>query len=450
MKNWFKGIFILVFILWLVGMVSAGGQPEAKEAEKISLGYWQWYYGDPNVGPIMDWYIAEFKKDYPNVDIKPASITNEMYWDKLTVDITGNAEGDIVALDTGAGMNAYNNLRTGGAFISLDKYIPGYTLKDGTSLEKDIMLIDKMKRDGHYIALPQNWFVAPHTFYRKSHLQEAGVSVQNMKTWDEFKTGAIKLTRDLNGDGTIDRYGFSHPVYPEVLSRWWHMHWLWTAGGGIFPKENPPYTAENLIFNSPENVFAVEYLTDLIKKTGPAGNKKLFELYPMFWEGSLSMVHVAIWGISLMKENMQPSGSYDTDLGMFPYPAANYKGQLRQPIYVAWGNPLAISSRCKYPEIAFKFIASIHGKEVQRRLSIWSAPVNKITLSQYYKNDYPKQYEYIELAQKYEYWIVPDIPQWSRFDHIIQESMNAALLGIKSPKEALDWGQNEMIKALKE
>lgn len=365
------------------------------------------------------------------------------------VDIAGNTEGDIVTLDTGAGMNAYNSARPGGAFLKLDEYIKGYTLDDGTSLEKDIMLIDDMKRGGHYIALPYIWFVAPHTFYRKSHFQDAGLSDSDIKTWDGFRASAIKLTRDTNGDGKVDKYGFGHPVYPEVLSRWWHMHWLWTAGGGIFPEEKGPYTAENLIFNSQENIFAVEYLVDLLGKAAPPGNKQLFELYPMFWGGDLTIAHVALWGIAIFEEQMKPEGSFKTDLGIAPFPAANYKGRLRQPVYVAWGNPIAISSRCKYPDIAFDFIAFLHSREVQKKVSVTAAPVNKMTLEQDYPKDYPAQSAYIELAKNYKFRLVPDIPQWNEFDNILQQAMNSALLGAKSPKESLDWGQSEMAKALK-
>ena len=43
---------------------------------------------------------------------------------------------------------------------------------------------------------------------------------------------------------------------------------------------------------------------------------------------------------------------------------------------------------------------------------------------------------------------VPDILQWNEFDHIVQQAISDALLGTKSVKDALDWGQKEMAKAL--
>lgn len=445
MKKTIMTLFVFLFLIGAAAVLLANGKPE-----KVSLVFYQWWTSDPVRNANLTWEIQEFQKKYPNVEIKPASITNENYWTKLMVDISGNTEGDILALDTGNGMTAYNSARPGGAFAKLDEYIKGYTLDDGTSLEKDIMLMDGMKRDGQYIALPFIWFVAEHTFYRKSHLKDAGLSESDIKTSDGFRTSAIKLTKDTNGDGNIDRYGFGHPVYQESLTRWWHMHWLWTAGGGIFPKEKEPYTAKNLIFNSPENIIATEYLADLLKKAAPPGDKKYFELFPMFFNGDISMLQVALWGIPFVKEGMQPKGSFENDLGVAPFPAFNYKGQLRQPVYVAWGNPLAISSRCKNPKIAFDFIAFLHSKEVQKREGVSVAPVNKKTLEQDYAKEYPFQYDYIKMARNYEFRIAPDILPWTEFDKIVQQAMNSALLGAQTPKEALDWGQSEMVKALKE
>jgi len=169
----------------------------------------------------------------------------------------------------------------------------------------------------------------------------------------------------------------------------------------------------------------------------------------MFYEGNLSMIPIAVWTVELLQLNMKPEGSYKTDLGLSTFPAVNYEGELRQPVYTVWSNPLAISSRCKHPDIAFEFIAFIHSKEVQRRLSVWCAPVNKAVLSESYKKDHPQQYEFIEMSQGFETRLVPDISQWNEFDHIIQQAMNAALLGLKSPKEALNWAQSEMAKALR-
>lgn len=430
-----------VFLLF--GLVLGTGTAQ----EEINIQFQTWFYTDPVRGANIDQDIAEFEERYPNVNIEPLAITNETYWNRLTLDITSNTEACIVALDTGAGMNAYNNLRPGGAFLPLNDYIEGYTLDDGTVLSEDILLMETVERDGSIIALPYNWFTASATAYRPSVLEEAGVDPAQLETWEGFKEAAEALTVDKDGDGTVDQYGFAHPSYTEVLSRWWHMHWLWTAGGGIFPNEAPPYTAENIIFDSPENLRALAYLVDLVRTSTPPGDNQLLQLLQRFYNGELATAQIALWTLSNLEQDMQPEGSYENDLALAPFPALVEDGVRHEPVFTAWGNPLAISSNCQYPQEAFAFIAHLHSEESQKRNSVATAPVNERVL-EWYEENYPQQAQFVDMARNYEWRLVPDIPQWNQFDTIIQQAFNSALLGVRTPEEALAWGQQQMERAL--
>ncbi len=44
--------------------------------------------------------------------------------------------------------------------------------------------------------------------------------------------------------------------------------------------------------------------------------------------------------------------------------------------------------------------------------------------------------------------MVPDIVEWRELDNIIHRSLEDAFLGTKSVKDALDWGQSEMVKVM--
>jgi len=60
--------------------------------------------------------------------------------------------------------------------------------------------------DGKYQFAP--WFTIPVTLlYRSDLLAEAGL--EPPATWDEFRETAKKLTVDIDGDGTVDRWGFA-------------------------------------------------------------------------------------------------------------------------------------------------------------------------------------------------------------------------------------------------
>lgn len=414
---------------------------KAKES-KIELVWYQWFDAETQKNELAP-IVAEFEKAHPNVHIEVAAISSENYWDRLALDIASGVEGDIVTLDTGAGLYGYYSQREGGAFLALDDYIKGKVLEDGTDLQKDVYLIDSVKIDGKTVGLPYIMFSAPMTAYSKSKLEAAGLTPDDLATWDSYSAACKKLTVDTNGDGTIDVYGWAHPTFVETLSRWWHMHWLWTAGGGIFPKEQGPYTADRLIFNCPENVAAVEWMKDLYQTASPQGKKAVGDLHAMFSNGSVATCQAAVWTIANFK-GMMSEDQFKNDLGFAPFPA--YSAD-KQPILVSWGNPVAISTKCKHPDEAFEFCAFLHSKYAQKMAMRRAAPTNKLVYDDYAAIQ-PEQAAFIQSCQKFEMRNVPDIKEWNEFDHIVQESISSALLGTKSVQEALDWGQSEMVKAL--
>ena len=439
-----KIVLFLVLAMGLTSFLTAAG--EADKGKKVVLTWYQWFDAQTHERELQP-TIQAFQELHPNVTVELSAIPNEAYWDRLALDIAGGVEGDIVTLDTGAGLLGYYSQRPEGAFIPLDEYIKGYVLPDGTNLEKDVMMVDSVKIDGNIVALPYIMFNAPMTAYRKSILNEAGVDPNELLTWENYLNAAKKLKQDTNGDGTVDIFGFGHPVFAEVISRWWHMHWLWTAGGGIFPREQPPYTADRLIFNSKENVAALTFLKKMIDEAGPSGLKTVSELHSMYTNGSLATVQIATWTLANFA-GMMSENDYMNDVGMIPFPSYDVGGgAVKEPVYVSWGNPLAVSSISDHPDEAFDFIAFMHSKEAQKLAMNRAAPTNRLVYDDFAKLK-PKQAEFVQLAQKYEMRNVPDIVQWNQFDHIIQESIKSALSGTASVQDALDRGQNEMVKVL--
>lgn len=433
------GVFALIFAL-LASLTYA--------ADPVHIKIATWWMNDPVRAKNMETSIQEFQKLYPKVTVEALVIPNEKYWDKLYLDIGNDSEADVVALDTGAGITSYDNTRPGGAFLPLDKYIKGYTLKDGTSLEKDILFLNQVQRNGQTIALPFISFYAENTVYRKSVFKAAGIDPKKLETW----TGQMEVAKALtktDASGKRIHFGFAHPTANDVLTRWWTMHYLWTAGGGIFPGEKGPYTPDRLIFNSKENVKALQYLVDINKAAAPAGDRKYYDdLRPLFNSGDLDVIQSAIWTISTFQSDMKPAGAFDSDLAMAPFPAYDLDGQRKPPIYVTWGNPLAISSKSKHPKEAFDFIAYLHSVEVQKREGAAASPVNKKALPFYSKLN-PVQGKFVDMAVKYEMRNVPDIPQWNEFETVLKQAFNSALVGAQTPQEALDDGQAELVRILK-
>ena len=436
-----KKIMIILCVVMLIPgyLFAAGGSEKAgsvgKSEEKITLD-WTFWATEKELDIFCRPAIAEFEKQNPNIHINLIFIQNTDYFKQLAVDIATNNEADIVTLDTGDGISAYYNIRKGGAFLPLDDYMKGYVLSDGTELEK-VDLIDSVKKDGKVVALPWFTFAAPVTIYRKSVLEKAGVNPAELSTsWESYYAAAKKLTKDTNGDGKIDVYGFSHQTEGSVLLRWWTMHWLWENGGGIFPKEAPPYTADRLIWNSKENIEAAEYLKKMIVECGPSGKYTVNDALNMFANGSVATMQATTWCFANLKA-MMTEVDYANDIGLAYFPN---KGD-KTPVNVTWGNPLAISTNCEHPDEAFKFIAFMHGKFAQGLQT--NVPVNQEARAEYAKKN-PYQAKTLDMVLEGELRQVPDIVQWRELDNIVNKSLEDAFLGAKSVKDALDWGQKEM------
>jgi multiple sugar transport system substrate-binding protein len=63
---------------------------------------------------------------------------------------------------------------------------------------------------GRLVAFPVD--IAPAVlFYRKSLIDAAGVSVENLSSWNDYIEVGKKLTIDKDGDGTIDQYAITNP-----------------------------------------------------------------------------------------------------------------------------------------------------------------------------------------------------------------------------------------------
>ncbi len=433
-----KKLFVICLMILSVSFAFAGGASE--ENEQITLVWYQWFDAETHENELTP-IIEAFEETHPNVHIELAAFSSEAYWDRLALDIASGVEGDIITLDTGAGLEGYYSQREGGAFIPLDDYIDGYVLEDGTSLEEDIYMIDSVKKDGHIVALPYIMFTAPMTAYNKAYLEEAGIDPSALSTWEGYLEAAKALTRDTNGDGTIDVYGWGHPTYVETLSRWWHMHWLWTAGGGIFPNEEGPYTADRLIFNSEENIRAVTFLKEMLDATAPTGLRTVSDIHAMFANGSIATCQAAIWTLANFQAMMGPD--YADEVGFVPFPADGDN----QPVLVSWGNPVAISSNCEHPDEAFEFIAFLHSEFAQKLAMRRAAPTNMNVYDDYAVTN-PNEAAFVQNCQQFEMRIVPDIVQWNEIDHIVQQSISDALLGTRTVEEALNWGQAEMERVL--
>lgn len=85
---------------------------------------------------------------------------------------------------------------------------------------------------GHVFALPHD--VHPVALaYRRDLVEQLGIDVAALRTWDDFAAMGRRITKDLDGDGVPDRYAIDLPVTGDDGLRMLALQ----RGGGLFDAE---------------------------------------------------------------------------------------------------------------------------------------------------------------------------------------------------------------------
>lgn len=156
-----------------------------------------WYHFDNPENPMAD-LVAKFEAENPGIKIDAMNVPWNSYYDNLYTSIVGGNAPDAAMLK----MFALPRLLEMEALEPLDDQIAAWDGKD------DILpnLFDLTRaEDGKQYYLPVQ-YVALYLYYRADMFAELDLAPP--QTCDEFRDAAIKLTRDVDGDGKIDTYGF--------------------------------------------------------------------------------------------------------------------------------------------------------------------------------------------------------------------------------------------------
>ena len=89
-------------------------------------------------------------------------------------------------------------------------------------------LRELFEREGRLIAFPKG-FTPMVVYYSRDVFDSAGIAYPAPGwTWDDFRRTAAALTRDTDGDGAADRWGFGWP-----REFFYIQTWIWAGGGEL-------------------------------------------------------------------------------------------------------------------------------------------------------------------------------------------------------------------------
>jgi multiple sugar transport system substrate-binding protein len=203
-----------------------------------------WYHFDNADNPMSE-LVAKFEQENPGIKIEAENIPWNSYYDNLYTSIVAGNAPDAAMVK----MFAQPRLVEMGALEPIGDRIDAWDHK--SDLQDNLLNLTKAA-DGNTYYLPIQYVVL-YLYYRQDMFQELGLEVP--KTCDEFRDAAIKLTRDTDGDGQTDVYGFGFRG-----GKGGHDHW----GSFVLSRDGVDFSKDSL--TSEAGVAATQWVVDLFAK----------------------------------------------------------------------------------------------------------------------------------------------------------------------------------------
>lgn len=253
-RKFLQAIIVPFLLLWVLSGPTYG---------QVTIDFWHAMEGPK--APVMNEMAKDFMKENPGIKVNVSlqgSYTDMVR--KVQAGIAANSLPDLVMLGQRHGLP---HISDSGRLLPLDAILTPEDRKDISS-----HLFGRYTYKGRLMAMPFA-ISTPVLHINGTRFKEVGLDPDRPPTtWEELLTYAKKLTRDVDGDGRIDQWGFNfHGDTP------WHIYaFIYQNGGDIYGKDGKAK------LDSPEAIQAIQFLSDLVHKhkvtpaMAHAGGSKLF------------------------------------------------------------------------------------------------------------------------------------------------------------------------------
>ncbi len=322
---------------------------------RVTLKFWHSFVASSI--PSVDTLLRAFERENPGIRINAQYVpTGDGLIQKLVTAVQSGTAPDLSWIHP----DFLDKLVEAGALVPLDGLIHGPDSLSVSDLD-DVYapLLEDGKCGGVVYSLPME-ATSLALLYNRGLFRKAGLDPDHPpENWDELITYTARLTKDIDGDGRTDQYGFFVPVFPASgdLNIWMNLQWspfLWQAGG---TETNPEGT--QAMFNGRGGVEALTlwkklYTMEDFSRFGIAHDIG-------FASGRLAMILDGPWNLPRYR------AMKDVDWAVAPLPA----GPGGRATYIE-GEQLAIFKQSAHPSEAWRFIRWILRPDVQARFSMSS------------------------------------------------------------------------------
>jgi sn-glycerol 3-phosphate transport system substrate-binding protein len=402
-------------------------------AQKTELTF---YYPIAVGGPltkVIDNLAAGFEKEHPNVKVNPVYAGN--YDDTRIRALAAHKAGQPAQLSVLFSIDLYELLEQD-LIVPFDEMATSAEDKAWLkSFYPALMLNGTYKGKVYGIPFQRSTIVL---YWNKDAFKEAGLDPEKPPaSWDEMRAMAAKLVKK-DSAGNVQRWGVMVPStgYP---------YWMFQA----FSRQNgqdlmtPDGTRTN--FAHPDVIKALEYWVGLGRKDGvmPAGTVEWGTLRQNFIEGKTAMMWHTTGNLTAVKDSAKFA------FGVTMLPASKQRGSP-----TGGGNwSLFKKSTSAERKAAFDFIKWITAPE---RAAEWSIATGYVAVSPA-AYETPKLKSYVSgfpaaaVARDQFKFATPELStfQTGRVRKSLDDAIQAALTGSKTPADALKTAQAEAERLLK-
>ncbi|MFC4222514.1 ABC transporter substrate-binding protein [Lysinibacter cavernae] len=325
----------LVAALALSACSANGGDEAVSTDSKATISYAVW---DENQVPALKQNIADFNKEYPNIEVKLDVTPWSQFWTKLQTQASSDTLPDVFWMN-GPNFQLY---------AANDQLEPLTGLIDDKKIDPanyPEALDTLYSYDGTQYGVPKD-FDTLGLWYNKSILEQAGVEIPtDAWTWDEIHAASKKISDTLGDQGvygmTTSLTGGQEGYYNSILQ----------AGGEIISEDG-----KKSGYDSPEAIEGIQFWTDLIADGSMPTLQQLSDTTANVWftSGKSGFFYSGTWIVSELSE-----AENTMDLNVAPLP----KGERQATVIHGLAN--VISSKSKNKAASEAFVTYLASKEAQ-------------------------------------------------------------------------------------
>lgn len=316
--------------------------PVAAE-EQITLRYLTWV-GAEGAQWIQEDFIEPFEALRPNIKIEHEYVTFNQLFDKVVTYIAAGNPPDLMHMSVGY---VYEYAEQG-LLLNLQPYFDRDLDPADFFMEPMAAVRYPSMETGDLYGIPFA-FVMNNVFYNRDMFNQYGVVPPTDNwTWEDLAESARRLTRDTNGDGTPDQWGFhsswDYNLLDTVIHAW---------GGRILDDDF------NVVVDSPEAIEGARFLTDLILQNQAAPPiLSMTNANSGFLNQKLGMYVGNMGNLSIYRDQVL----FDWDVAMMP------EGPDKRVVRMG-PDSFSILAQSKHPEAAWEYIKFVITQDTVDRYS---------------------------------------------------------------------------------